>query len=137
VFISSSCPQSCCVAQDFEWTCLASSSLCLLKLSQLMTDRASGSALMRTPKHIHSCGNINFRFIFSKGFSIFFFRDRVSLYSPGCPGTHFVDQAGLELRNPPASAGIKSVHHHARFKGFSVIRPRLNADLTSDNVSHL
>jgi hypothetical protein len=29
---------------------------------------------------------------------------RVSLYSPGCPGTHFVDQAGLELRNLPASA---------------------------------
>jgi hypothetical protein len=34
----------------------------------------------------------------------FVFRDRVSLYSPGCPGTHSVDQAGLELRNPPASA---------------------------------
>jgi hypothetical protein len=33
-----------------------------------------------------------------------FFRDRVSLYSSGCPGTHSVDQAGLELRNPPASA---------------------------------
>jgi hypothetical protein len=32
------------------------------------------------------------------------FRDRVSLYSPGCPGAHFVDQAGLELRNSPASA---------------------------------
>jgi hypothetical protein len=32
------------------------------------------------------------------------FPDRVSLCSPGCPGTHFVDQAGLELRNPPASA---------------------------------
>jgi hypothetical protein len=32
------------------------------------------------------------------------FRDRVSLYSSGCPGTHFVDQAGLELRNPSASA---------------------------------
>ena len=30
------------------------------------------------------------------------FRDRVSLCSPGCPGTHFVDQAALELRNPPA-----------------------------------
>jgi hypothetical protein len=30
--------------------------------------------------------------------------DRVSLYSPGCPGTHFVDKAGLELRSPPASA---------------------------------
>jgi hypothetical protein len=26
------------------------------------------------------------------------------LYSPGCPGTHTIDQAGLELRNPPASA---------------------------------
>jgi hypothetical protein len=32
------------------------------------------------------------------------YRDRVSLCSPGCPGTHSVDQAGLELRNPPASA---------------------------------
>jgi hypothetical protein len=35
---------------------------------------------------------------------LFVFSDRVSLYSPGCPGTHFVGQAGLELRNPPASA---------------------------------
>jgi hypothetical protein len=26
------------------------------------------------------------------------------MYSPGYPGTHSVDQAGLELRNPPASA---------------------------------
>jgi hypothetical protein len=32
------------------------------------------------------------------------FRDRVSLCIPGCPGTHSVDQAGLELRNLPASA---------------------------------
>jgi hypothetical protein len=36
--------------------------------------------------------------------SCFLFQDRVSLYSPGCPRTHFVDQAGLELRNRPASA---------------------------------
>jgi hypothetical protein len=35
---------------------------------------------------------------------ILVFLDRVSLYSPGCPGTHSVDQAGLQLRNPPASA---------------------------------
>jgi hypothetical protein len=34
----------------------------------------------------------------------FGFWDRVSLYSPGCPGTHFVDQAGLKLRNLPISA---------------------------------
>ena len=25
------------------------------------------------------------------GLFFFLFRDRVSLYSPGCPGTHFVD----------------------------------------------
>jgi hypothetical protein len=37
-------------------------------------------------------------------FVCFVFRDKVSLCSLGCPGTHFVDQAGLELRNPPASA---------------------------------
>ena len=38
--------------------------------------------------------------------SFFFFppRDRVSLCRPGCPGTHSVDQAGLKLRNLPASA---------------------------------
>jgi hypothetical protein len=30
--------------------------------------------------------------------------DRVSLYSPGYPGTHSVDQASLELRKPPVSA---------------------------------
>jgi hypothetical protein len=39
-------------------------------------------------------------------FCFFVFRDRVSLYSPGCPGTHFVDQAVLELRNLPASASL-------------------------------
>jgi hypothetical protein len=35
---------------------------------------------------------------------VVFFRGRVSLCSPGCPGTHYVDQAGLKLRNPSASA---------------------------------
>jgi hypothetical protein len=52
-------------------------------------------------------------------FFLFVFPDRVSLCSPGCPGTHSVDQAGLELRNPPASAsecGIKGVRHHARLQ---------------------
>jgi hypothetical protein len=32
------------------------------------------------------------------------FWDKVSLYSSDCPGTHLVDQAGLELGNLPASA---------------------------------
>jgi hypothetical protein len=34
----------------------------------------------------------------------FFLQDRVSLCSPGSPGTHFVDEAGFKLRNPSASA---------------------------------
>jgi hypothetical protein len=53
------------------------------------------------------------------------FRDRISLYSPGCPGAHFVNQAGLELRNPSASAGIKGMCHHARHKR-EVLRARHN-----------
>ena len=44
-----------------------------------------------------------FCFIFGVLFC-FVFWDRVSLCSSGCPGTHSVDQAGLKLRNPPASA---------------------------------
>jgi hypothetical protein len=56
-----------------------------------------------------SAGRLTFFFSSSSSSSSSFFffsvfRDRVSLYSPGCPGTHFVDQAGLKLRNPSASA---------------------------------
>jgi hypothetical protein len=42
---------------------------------------------------------IDFVFVF-----VFVFWVRVSLCTPGYPGTHSVDQAGLELRNLPASA---------------------------------
>jgi hypothetical protein len=48
-----------------------------------------------------------FSFFFLFCFCLFvclFVCNRVFLYSPGCPGIHFVDQAGLELRNTPASA---------------------------------
>jgi hypothetical protein len=45
-----------------------------------------------------------FFFFFFFSFLFLVFRDRVFLYRLGCPGIHFVDQAGLELRNPPASA---------------------------------
>jgi hypothetical protein len=42
----------------------------------------------------------------------------VSLCSPGCPGTHFVDQAGLKLRSLPAYAsqvlGLKACATTAR-----------------------
>jgi hypothetical protein len=46
----------------------------------------------------------NLYFFFFFFFFFLVFRDRVSLGSPGCPATHSVDQAGLELRNSPASA---------------------------------
>jgi hypothetical protein len=45
-----------------------------------------------------------FFFFFFLFFLFFVFQDRVSLCSPGCPGTHSVDQADLELKNPPVSA---------------------------------
>jgi hypothetical protein len=53
-------------------------------------------------------------------FLFLFFQDKVSLCSPGCPGTHSVDQAGLKFRNQPASAsrvlGLKACATTARQK---------------------
>jgi hypothetical protein len=49
-------------------------------------------------------GRSHFRAISFFLFFFFFPRDRVSLCSPGCSGTHSVNQAGLKLWNPPASA---------------------------------
>jgi hypothetical protein len=67
------------------------------------------------PRSIYTHVNIYY-FLFLFYLFILVFRDRVSLCSPGSPGAHSVDQAGLELRNPPASAsqvlGFKGVHHH-------------------------
>jgi hypothetical protein len=44
------------------------------------------------------------------------FQDRVSLCSPGCPGTHSVDQAGPRTQRFAclclSSAGIKGMCHH-------------------------
>jgi hypothetical protein len=64
----------------------------------LLPCRNSSVELSLSP--FHSCG------VFFVCLFVFFlfFGDMVSLCSPGCPGTHSVDQAGLELRNPPASA---------------------------------
>jgi hypothetical protein len=62
----------------------------------------------------------------ASGLFWFFWFYRVSLYSRGCPGTHFVDQAGLELKNPPASAsqvlGLKAYATTARwYQAFLVL----------------
>jgi hypothetical protein len=59
-------------------------------------------------------------------FLFLFFQDGVSLCSHGCPGTHSVDQAGHELRNPPASAsqvlGLKAGTTTARLQCFFLMK---------------
>jgi hypothetical protein len=56
--------------------------------------------------------------------------ETVSLYSPGCPETHFVDQADLKLRNPPVSAsqvlGLKACATTPRADNLSLV-PRTHA----------
>jgi hypothetical protein len=56
----------------------------------------------------------------------FVFRNRVFLCSPGCPGTHSVDQAGLKLRNLPVSAsqvlGLKACATNAGILSLSFHR---------------
>jgi hypothetical protein len=56
-----------------------------------------------------------------QGFILFHFIE-VSPCSPGCPGTLYVDQAGLELTDPPASAssvlGLKERDIIPNCKGF-------------------
>jgi hypothetical protein len=57
------------------------------------------------------------------------FQDRVSLYSPGCPGTYFVDQVGLELRNLPASASqVLRLKAYATTPGFTKMILLLHKD---------
>jgi hypothetical protein len=74
---------------------------------------------------------------------VWFFETRVSLCSPGCPGTHSVDHAVLKLRNTPASTsqvlGLKvctatAPHHYlslllaTTLKNHSVSGPGLKAE---------
>jgi hypothetical protein len=45
------------------------------------------------------------------------FRDRVSLYIPaGCPGTHFVDQAGLELSTKATGSALVGLKCHKEYE---------------------
>jgi hypothetical protein len=73
-------------------------------------------------------------FLFVCLFVCLFFQDRLSLCSSGCPGTHSVDQAGLELRNLPASAfqvlGLKACATIASLNFFLRHGFALNSELT-------
>jgi hypothetical protein len=51
--------------------------------------------------NIHACMHTH---TYTYAYMYLVFTDRVSLCSPGCLGTHFVDQAVLELRDLTASA---------------------------------
>ena len=64
--------------------------------------RENGRNSTELKKKIEQHFNINKKRLFTYLFR--FYENRVSLCSPGCLGTHSVDQAGLELRDPPASA---------------------------------
>ena len=83
---------------------LISSHLWVLRSQLVEIFGETGSEGMNT--NWEWCGLSFFLFIYLFFvFCFFVFRDRVSLHSPGCPETHFVDQAGLEIhRNLPASA---------------------------------
>jgi hypothetical protein len=70
-----------------------------IKTGQPLPASAWQARLPRAEAQKLECAG-SFVFVFVFGF----FRDRVSLCSTGCPGTHSVDQAGLKLRNLPAFA---------------------------------
>ena len=79
----------------------SSKTVCVLGLKACSTTSGLCSiarqAFLSAELHGSTKFNALFRFFWGGGV-----QDRVSLCSPGCPGIHFVDQAGLELRNPPA-----------------------------------
>ena len=57
----------------------------------------------------------------------------LSVIMTGCSGAHFVEQAGLELRNLPASASgvlglLKGVRHHTRLQMHSYTK-KMGPDL--------
>ena len=76
--------------------------------SHSMPSKRRGGAHEASPSAEGAGGKL---WLQKKGESFLFFsfafllsRDGVSLCSPGCPGTRSVNQAGLELINPPTSA---------------------------------
>jgi hypothetical protein len=68
----------------------------------------------------------------------FVFQDRASLYSPDCPGTHSVVQAGLKLRNPTAYAsqvlGLKACANTGWL--FMFLNSKLKTTSETDTETH-
>jgi hypothetical protein len=64
-------------------------------------------------------------------FCLFVFQDRVSLCIPGCLGTHYVDQAGLELTEiflplPPKCWNQRRVPQSPRHCFWNILFPKKN-----------
>jgi hypothetical protein len=87
--------------------------VCLLLLNNIFLNRFLNIILLDSAWFLNTLVNLlilwwdayfYFTFYFFVCLFVFVFRDRVSLYSPGCPETHSVNQAGLKLRNQSASA---------------------------------
>ena len=103
-YLSSSSRSSCVALRPEAWPPeLFKPSACLQEYRR-KGDRKRLPHLHSTPRCPSESSFLLLELAFSFFFLFFLFWDRVSLCSPGCPGTHFVDQAGLELRNPPAFA---------------------------------
>jgi hypothetical protein len=80
-------------------------------------------------------------FLFLFCFVFGFFQDRVSLYSPGCPGTHSVDQAAsafqvLELRACTTTAqqtqgfmNVKQLFSHRTMLSFYLLYGLMTFDM--------
>ncbi|GAB1289780.1 Transmembrane protease serine 11E [Apodemus speciosus] len=67
------------------------------------------------------------------GLTVHYVRYRFPLCSPDCPGTHSVDQAGLELKNPPASASqVLELKYHRRTYNYYSTLPFTSDKLYSE-----
>ena len=98
------------VSTNCEWSCVPWICLLLCKGEGHYSHCLSACDTGNQPGHGIS-GPIFFFFFSRQGFS----------FSSGCPRTHSVDQAGLKLRNLPASAsqvlGLKVCATTARLSG--------------------
>ena len=92
---------SSCLDESQRPTCLANYSRHLV--AEMVNCKILGKVCREKIVRFSPLGIFLFCFVFCfVCLFVLLFRDRVYLCSLGCPGTHFVDQPGLELRNLPA-----------------------------------
>jgi hypothetical protein len=75
---------------------------------QLEWDEGKEDTLLHVPK-TNAAQPLSEKLLLCLFVCFCFFGDKVSRCSSGCPGAHFVDQAGFEFRVPSAFASASSV----------------------------